>query len=171
MSQGSSGRQKQWPDLDRRLLEFEIGDKVFLKISPTREVIRFGNRGKLNPRFIGPFEILERVGAVAYRLALPSSLDDVHDVFHISQLRRYIRDVSHVADHSKLELRPDLSYTERPMVILDRTTKELKKLTIPLVLVSWGNQPSGEATWEREDVIRDRYPHLFHDDYVISFPT
>ena len=69
----------------------------------------------------------------------PPSLDDVHDVFHVSQLRRYIRDDSHVVDHSELELRPDLSYTERPMVILDRTTKELKKQTIPLVLVSWGN--------------------------------
>jgi len=77
-------RQKKWADLDRRPLEFEIGDKVFLKISPTRGVIRFDNRGRLSPRFIGPFEILERVGAVAYRLALPPSLDGVHDVFHVS---------------------------------------------------------------------------------------
>ena len=88
----------------------------------------------------------------------------MHDVFHVSQLRRYIRDDSHVVDHSELELRSDLSYTERPMVILDRTTKELKKQTIPLVLVSWGNRPSGEATWEWEDIIRDSYPYLFHDD-------
>jgi len=150
--------------LKRRPLEFEVEDKAFLKISPTRGVIRFGNRGKLSPRFIGPFEILERVGAVAYRLALPPSLDGVHDVFHVSQLRRCIRDDSHVVDHSELKLRPDLSYTERPMVILDWTTKELKKQTIPLVLVSWGNRPPGEATWEREDVIRDSYPHLFQDD-------
>ena len=76
----------------RKPLEFEIGDKVFLKISPTRGVIRFGSRGKLSPKFIGPFENLERVGAVAYRLALPPSLDGVHDVFHVSQLRRYVRD-------------------------------------------------------------------------------
>ena len=90
----------------------------------------------MSPRFIGPFEILERVRAVAYRLALPLSLDDVHDVFHVSQLRRYIRDDSHVVDHSELELRSDLSYTKRPMVILDRTTNELKKQTISLILVS-----------------------------------
>ena len=83
-------RQKKWADLSRRPLEFEIRNKVFLKISPTRGVIRFGNRGKLSPRFIGPFEILERVEAVAYRLALPPSLDGVHDVFHVSQLRGYI---------------------------------------------------------------------------------
>ena len=101
---------------------------------------------------------------MAFRLALPPSLDDVHDVFHVSQLRMYIRDDSHVVDHSELELRPNLSYTESPMVTLDRTTKELKKQTIQLVLVSWGNRSPGEATWEREDVIRDSYPHLFHDN-------
>jgi len=110
-------------DLDRRPLEFEVGDFVFLRISPTKGVIRFGSRGKLTPRFIGPFEILERVGEVAYRLALPSSLDGVHEVFHVSQLRKYVRDDSHVLDHSELELRPNMTYTERPMAILDRTTK------------------------------------------------
>ena len=157
-------RQKQWADLSRRPLVFEAGDKVFLKISPTRGVIRFGSWGKLSPRFIGPFEVLERLGEVAYRLALPPSLDGVHDVFHVSQLRRYVRDDNHVLDHTELELRPDLSYTERPMAILDRTTKELKKQIIPLVLVSWGRRSPGEATWEREDIIRDRYPHLFHGD-------
>ena len=84
-------RQKRWADLDRRPLEFEVGDFVFLKISPTKGVIRFGSRGKLSPRFIGPFEILERVGEVAYRLALPPSLDGVHEVFHVSQLRKYVQ--------------------------------------------------------------------------------
>ena len=108
-------RLKKWADLDRRPLEFEIRDKVFLKISPTRGVIRFGNRRELSPKFIGPFEILERVRVMAYRLALPPSLDGVHDVFHVSQLRRYIRNDSHVVDHSELEFRPDLSYTERPV--------------------------------------------------------
>ena len=88
-------------------------------------MIRFGNRGKLSPRFIGPFEVLERLGEVAYRLTLPLSLEGVHDVFHISQLRRYVRDDNnHVLDHTELELRPDLSYTKKPMAILDRTTKE-----------------------------------------------
>jgi len=120
-------RQKQWANLSRKPLEFEVGDKVFLKISPTRGVMRFGSRGKLSPRFIRPFEVLERLGEVAYRLALPPSLDGVHDVFYIFQFRRYVRDHNHIMDHTELEVRPDLSYTERPMAILDETTKELKK--------------------------------------------
>ena len=98
---------------------------------------------------------------MAYRLALPPSLDGMHEVFHISQLRKYVRDDNHVLDHSELELRPDVTYTERPMTILDRTTKVLKNLTIPLVLVSWGKRSLGEVTREREDAIHDHYPHLF----------
>ena len=132
--------------MDRRSLEFEVGDFVFLKISPTKGVIRFGSQGKLSPRFIGPFKILERVGEVAYRLVLPPSLDGVHEAFHVSQLRKYVGDDSHVLEHSELELRPDMTYTERPMAILDRTTKVLKNQTIPLVLVSWGRCSPGEAT-------------------------
>jgi len=85
-------RQKRWADLDRRPLECEVGDFVFLKISPMKGVIRFGSRGKLSPRFIGPFVILERVGEVAYCLALPLSLDGVNEVFHVPQLRKYARE-------------------------------------------------------------------------------
>ena len=103
-------RQKSWADSNRRPLEFQVGEYVFLKISLTKGVIRFGGRGKLSLRYIGPFEVLERVGEVAYRLALPPSLEGVHNVFHVSQLRRYIRDESHVLDYSELELQPDLLY-------------------------------------------------------------
>ena len=112
-----------------------MGEYVFLKISLTKGVIRFGARGKLSLRYIGPFEILERV-EVAYRLALPPSLEGVHNVFHVSQLRRYIRDESHVLDYSELELQLDLSYAEQLMAIMDRNVKTLKNRTIPLVLVS-----------------------------------
>jgi len=157
----AQSRQKSWADSRRRPLEFGVGDHVFLKISPTKGVIRFGTRGKLSPRYIGPFEILDRVGDVSYRLALPPSLDGIHNVFHVSQLRRYVKDDSHILDHSELELQPDLSYQEQPMAILDRSVKTLKNKDIPLVLVSWNRQVPGEATWEREDVIRERYPQLF----------
>ena len=92
----SQSRQKSYADQRRRPLEFEVGEHVFLKISPMRGIMRFGKKGKLSPRFVGPFEILERVGVVAYRLALPPSMFGVHDVFHISMLRKYIRDPSHV---------------------------------------------------------------------------
>ena len=94
-------------------------------------------------------------------MALPLSLEEVHNVFYVSQLRRYIRDESHVLDYSELELQPDLSYTEQPMAIVDRSVKTLKNRTIPLVLVSWNRHSPREATWEREDAIRDRYPQLF----------
>ena len=105
-------RQKSWADMNRRPLEFKAGEHVFLKISPTREVIRFSVREKLSLRYIGSFEILERVEEVAYRLALPSSLEGVHNVFHVSQLRRYVDDDSHMLYYSELELQPDLSYNE-----------------------------------------------------------
>ena len=104
----AQSRQKSWADTKRRPLEFRAGDHVFLRISPTKGVIRFGNRGKLSPRYIGPFEILDRVGDVAYRLALPPSLEGIHNVFHISQLRKYVKDESHILNHSELELQLSL---------------------------------------------------------------
>ena len=90
--------QKSYTDRRRRPLEFEVGDHIFLKVIPKRGVVRFGQRGKLSPRFIGPFEILERVGTVAYRLALPPSLSVVHEVFHVAMLRKYTPDPTHVVD-------------------------------------------------------------------------
>ena len=99
---------------------------MFLKISPTRGVIRFGTRGKLSPRFIGPFDIIEKVEKVAYRLALPPALAGVYDIFYVSQLRKYIRDESHVHDHSELEVRPDLLVAAQPVAILDRSEKVMK---------------------------------------------
>ena len=94
--------QKSWADTNRRPLEFRTGDHVFLRISPTKGVIWFGTRGKLSPRYIGPFKILDHVGDVAYRLALLASLEGVHNVFHISQRRKYVKDESHIPDHSEL---------------------------------------------------------------------
>jgi len=103
-------RQKKQAEAKRRPLEFAVGDHEFLKISPTQGVIRFGCSGKLSPRYIGPFDIIERIGEVAYRVALPPALDGVHDVFHISQLRKYVRDDQHILDYSDLRLNCDLSY-------------------------------------------------------------
>ena len=95
-----------------RDLEFEVEDRVFLKLSPWKGVVRFGKRGKLNPRYIGPFEIVERIGPVAYRLDLPEEFSRVHNVFHISMLRKYIPDPSHALEALEIELRDDLSYEE-----------------------------------------------------------
>ncbi|GAV65272.1 Chromo domain-containing protein [Cephalotus follicularis] len=123
--------------------------------------MRFDKKGKLTPRFIGPFEILERVGPVAYRLALPPSLADVHNVFHVSMLRKYHPDPSHVLQWEPLELRTDLSFEEIPIRILDRRIKQLRSKTIPLVKVLWKYHGVEEATWEREDDMQAKYPQLF----------
>ena len=115
----TQSRQKSYADCRRCPLEFAVGDLVFLKVSPTRRVVRFGKKGKLSPRFIGPFEVVQRIGECAYRLALPPSLFGVHDVFHVLMFRKYIIDPSHVFDYSGLQLDNHLTLEEYPVRILD----------------------------------------------------
>ena len=126
-------------------------------------MVRFGKQGKLSPRYIEPFEIVEKIGLVAYRLDLPEELSRVHIVFHISMLRKYISDPSHVLEAPKIKLRDDLSYEEQPVQILGREEKELRNKTISLVKVLWRNHLEEEVTWEREDQMWSQYSHLFHD--------
>ncbi|KAL5553746.1 hypothetical protein UlMin_041147 [Ulmus minor] len=116
--------------------------------------------GKLSPRYIGPFEILERIGKVAYKLALPSELASVHNVFHVSMLRKYVSDPSHVLESEPIEVREDLTYQEQPVQILDRKDKALRNKVIPLVKVLWRNHKAEEATWEREDEMRAKYQRV-----------
>ena len=116
-------------------LEFEVEDQVFLKLSPRKEVVRFGKQGKLNPHYIGPFEIVDGIGPVAYRLDLPEEFSRVHNVFHISMLRKYIPDSSHVLETPEIELRDELSYEEQPVQILGREEKEICNKTVSLVKV------------------------------------
>nr|CAD1834996.1 unnamed protein product [Ananas comosus var. bracteatus] len=130
-------------------------------VSLTKEIRRFGIRGKLSPRFIGPYEILERVGPVAYRLALPSNLLGVHNVFHVSVLRKYIFDPAHVLDATPSKLKEDLIFEEQPVKILAREVKKLRNRDIPSVKVLWSNHDKREATWELESALQERYPHLF----------
>ena len=118
---------------------------------------------EVSPRYIGPFEIVDRIGPVAYRLDLSEELARVHNVFLISMLRKYISDPSHVLEAPEIELRDDLSYEEQQVQVLDREEKELRNKTMPLVKFIWRNHLVEEATWEREDQIRSHYPHLFHD--------
>ena len=124
---------------------------------------RFGVAGKLSPRYVGPFEILRRIGPLAYELALPPTLDKVHPVFHVSQLRKYIRDPSHILDFSNLGLDETLVYEERPMKILDTKEISLRRKTIRQVLVQWGRHTNREATWEIEETMRTTYPELFEE--------
>ncbi|KAL6137810.1 hypothetical protein ACLB2K_063099 [Fragaria x ananassa] len=157
----AQNRQKSYADNRRKDLEFQVGDWVFLKLSPWNGVVCFGKRGKLSPRYIGPYEIIERVGKVAYRLELPSELSKIHNVFHVSMLRKYIADPSHVLQEQPLSLKKELTYEDEPVQILDRNEQVLRNKTIPLVKVLWRNQQIEEATWELEEQMKQQYPYLF----------
>ena len=153
----ASDRQKAYVDLKRKDIEYEVGDKVFLKVSPWRKVLRFGKKGKLSLRFIGPYEILERVGLVAYRLALPPELAKLHNVFHVSIMRRYKSDESHVLPVQEVQVQLDLSYNEESKAILAREVKQLRNKKVPLVKVLWKHHGREEATWEPEATMKAQY--------------
>ena len=138
-----------------------MGDKVFLKVSPWRKILLFGQKGKLSPRFIGPYEILERIGPVAYRLALPPELAKLHDVFHVSMLRRYRSDESHILPVQEIQVQEDLSYDEELKTIMAREVKQLRNKQVPLVKVLWQHHGREEATWEPKATMRAQYPQLF----------
>ena len=151
-------RQKSQADAKRQDREFSVGEHVFLKVSPWRGVKRFGKRGKLSPRFVGPFEILDRVGNLAYRVALPPDWKQMHNVFHVSLLRRYVRDPSHVIQYERVQPSVNLNYEEVPVEILDRREKKLRTKVVPLVKVLWRNHAVEEPTWELEETMRAKYP-------------
>ena len=136
---------------------------VFLRISPWNGVLRFGKRGKLSPRYIGPYKIVERIREVAYRLELSSDLDRIHDVFHVSMLRKYIPDPSHVLTEKPVEIQENLTYEEESVQILDRREQVLRNKTIQLVKVLWKSHTVEEATWELEAQMCRHYPQLFSE--------
>ncbi|XP_073133934.1 uncharacterized protein [Henckelia pumila] len=157
----AQSRQKSYADKRRKDLEFAVGDQILLKISPRKGIRRVVKKGKLQPRFVGPFEILERIGYVAYRLQLPESLSKLHNVFHVSQLRKFYTDSTPLLDATLVELEQDLSYEEKPVRILDQKIKELRNKQIQLVKVLWRNHNFEEATREKEEEIKKIYPELF----------
>ncbi|XP_024984038.1 uncharacterized protein LOC112519956 [Cynara cardunculus var. scolymus] len=162
MMKEAQARQKSYADKRRRPIEFQSGDKVFLKVSPTRGIRRFGLKGKLSPRYIGPFEIMGRVGAVAYRLALWPQLSHVHNVFHVSSLRGYNYNPLHVIEYHLDHIEHDLSYREEPETILDHDERGTRKRVIPFVKVLWKNHSEREATWETEEHMRREYPKFLN---------
>ncbi|XP_074297180.1 uncharacterized protein LOC141627873 [Silene latifolia] len=154
-------RQKIYANLHRRDIKFAVGDNVLVKVSPTRGIMRLAKREKLSQKFIGPYEILDRIGEVAYRLALPPSLDRVHKVFHVSQLCKYVSDPSHVLEVENIELDEALTYAEVPKEILDHKVSKTRKGETVFLKVLWFHHNMEEATWEPEEFMRERYPHLF----------
>ncbi|GJY75091.1 hypothetical protein Tco_0479522 [Tanacetum coccineum] len=159
-------RQKSYADKKRKPLEFEVGDQVLLKVSPWKGVVRFGKKGKLAPRYVGPFEILERIGLVAYRLRLPEELNSVHDTFHVSNLKKCLADASLHVPLDEIKVDKTLRFVEEPVEIMDREIKKLKRRKIALVKVRWNSKRGPEFTWEHEDQMRIKYPQLFVDRVV-----
>jgi hypothetical protein len=157
----AQSRQKSYADTRRRLLEFKEGDYVYLKVSPLRGMRRFKVKGKLSPRFIGPFLILKRVGEVAYQLELPDHLADVHDVFHVSQLKKCLTVPKEQLPMEDLSVQDDLTYAEYPIRILDTLTRVMRNKVIKMCKVQWSHHGEDEATWEREEELRIDFPHLF----------
>ena len=139
-------------------MQFKIGDHVFLKISPPKGIMRFGRKGKLSPRYIGPFEVLGRRGEVAYELVLPSELSQLHPIFHVSMLRKYVPDPSHVIEYQPLDIQPNLTYEEKPIHILDRKEQILRNKVISYVKVLKHNGSLEEITWESKASMCRQHP-------------
>jgi hypothetical protein len=145
-------------------LTFKVGDFVYLKVSPTKGVQRFGVKGKLAPRYIGPYEILEQKGPVAYKLSLPDQLASIHDVFHISQLKKCLRvPETEILEDPDLEIEPDLTYEERPIRIVDQKTRDTRTKSIKFYKVQWKNHSQDVATWEQAEYLEAKYPELFEE--------
>jgi hypothetical protein len=156
--EAAQARQKSYHDKRRKPLQFEVGDHVYLKVSPTKGVQRFGIKGKLAPRYIGPYEIKETCGPVAYKLKLPPHMSAIHGVFHVSQLKKCVHLPTEVLSEPELEIVPDLSYQEHPVRILDRKERSTRAKSIQMYKVQWSHHSEEEATWETEDFLRSHYP-------------
>ena len=162
----AQSRQKSYTDAKRKAIEYEVGDRVYLRVSPLRGVKRFGVKGKLAPRFVEPYKILQRMGEVAYRLELPEELSGVHDVFHVSQLKKCHAEMTEVplrdtVPLEAIQLKDDLTYEEKPVRILDFASRVTRGKVIKFFKVKWSHHTEDEATWEREEDLLKDHPHLF----------
>ncbi|GJX12897.1 putative reverse transcriptase domain-containing protein [Tanacetum coccineum] len=153
--------QRSYANIRRKPLEFQVGNRVMSKVSPRKGVIRFEKRGNLNPWYIGPFKILERIGPMAYKRELPEELSNVYNTFHVYSLNKCLSDESLVIPMKELQLDDKLNFVEEPVEIMDREVKQLKQSCIPIVKVRWNSKRGPEFMWEREDQIHAKYPHLF----------
>nr|GEU38229.1 UvrD-like helicase, ATP-binding domain, P-loop containing nucleoside triphosphate hydrolase [Tanacetum cinerariifolium] len=159
--QASRERQKSYAVKRRKPLEFQVEDKVMLKVSPWKGVIHFGKREKLNPRYIGPFKILAKVGTIAYHQELPDELSRIHSTFHVSNLKRCLSDEPLAIPLDEIHVDEKLNFIEEPVEILDREVKRLKQSRILIVKVHWNSRRGPEYTWESEDQMQKKYHHLF----------
>jgi hypothetical protein len=158
----AQSRQQSYADTRRRELSFKVGDFVYLKVSPIKGVRRFRVKGKLAPCYIGLYQILARRGEVAYQLSLPEDLSIVHDVFHVSQLKKCLHVPEEKLPVEGLEVQEDLTYIEKPKQIIETADRVTRRNTIRMCKVRWGHHSEEEATWEREDDLLAKYPELFY---------
>nr|GEV00467.1 putative reverse transcriptase domain-containing protein [Tanacetum cinerariifolium] len=159
--QAARDRQKSYADKKRKLMDFQVGDKVMLKVSPWKGVVRFGKRGKLNLRYVGPFRVLEKVRTVAYKLELSQELSRIHNTFHVSNLKKCYSDDPLTVPLDGLRIDDQLHFVEEPVEIMDRKVKRLKRSYILIIKVRWNSKRGLEFTWECEDQFKQKYPHLF----------
>ncbi|GJU22885.1 putative reverse transcriptase domain-containing protein [Tanacetum coccineum] len=159
--QAARDRPQSYENIRYKPMVFQVGDKVMLKVSPWKEVVRFGKQGKLNPRYVGPFKVIERVRTVAYKLELPQQLSRVHNTFHVSNLKKCLSDESLMIPLEELHIVDKLHFVEEPVEVIDREIKQLKRSRIPIIKVRWNSKRGPEFTWEREDQFKQKYPHLF----------
>nr|GEU70428.1 putative reverse transcriptase domain-containing protein [Tanacetum cinerariifolium] len=159
--QAAQDRQKSYVDLKQKLIEFEVGDMVMLKVLPWNGVVRFGKHDKLKPRYVGPFKVLAKVEKVAYRLELPQELSRVHHTFHVSNLKKCYADEPLAMPLEGIHIDDKLQFMKEPVDIIEREIKRLKQSRIPLVKVCWNSRRGTEFTWEREDSFKKKYPDLF----------
>ena len=157
----AQSRQKSYYDSKHRDMVYVTGDKAYLRVTPLRGTHRFGVKGKLAPRYVGPFTVLSRRGENAYRLELPEKLSKVHDVFHVSQLKKCFKDPGRAVDHDVIELQEDLSYEEHPVRILDEAERRTRNKSNKFFKVQWSHHSDKEATWETEEDLCKKYPDLF----------
>nr|GEZ87344.1 putative reverse transcriptase domain-containing protein [Tanacetum cinerariifolium] len=163
--------EKSYANVRRKPLDFQVGDKVMLKVSSWKGVIRFGKWRKLNPRYIGPFKVLAKVGTVAYRLELPEQLSRVHSTFYVSKLKKCMADEPLAIPLDEIQVEDKLNFIKEPVEIMDREVKRLKQSRIPIVKVRWNYRRGPEFTWEREDQMQKKYPHLFPNSTPMADTT
>ncbi|KAK8924224.1 hypothetical protein KSP39_PZI019451 [Platanthera zijinensis] len=157
-------RQAKYYNAKHRNVEFAVGDWVYLKIKPFKGVSRIRRLKKLSPRYLGPFEVVERVGEAAYRLALSADLGGLHDVFHISVLRKAVKEAAQVVENDRVPVEYGLTTRVRPIRIEDRAEKQLRNKVVGMVKVRWDNCDREELTWEREQTMRAEFPELFNQE-------
>ncbi|GKC67417.1 putative reverse transcriptase domain-containing protein [Tanacetum coccineum] len=161
-------RQKSYADRRLKPLEFEVGDMVMLKVSPWKGAVRFRKHGKLSPRYIGPFKIIARVDHVAYTLEFPEELKGIHSTFHVSNLKKCLAEGDVIVPMEEFHLDDKLHMIKEPIEIVDKEVKRLKQSRIHIVKVRWNSHKGLEFTWEREDQIKKKYPHLFTNQYILG---